>query len=163
MELVATTTAITAATTFTMFVVMAVTVAAAATVMIVVMVMIVSIRAVDMTVLQLFSRCFANRDNFNIELQILASQHVVTVNNNVFITHFSDFNRYRALVGFCQEAHAYLQFINTHENVFRNALNQVFIVLSVRVVSADFYIKLVAYYMTIQRIFQARNQGAVTM
>ena len=48
-----------------------------------------------MTMLQLFRRCFANRDNFNVELQILTSEHVVTVNNNVFVTHFGDFYRYR--------------------------------------------------------------------
>jgi hypothetical protein len=130
-ELVAAAAAVTAATTFAMFVVMVVAVATAATVVIVVVVMIVTMRTVNVTMLQLFRRCFANRDNFNVELQILASQHVVTV-NHVFVFHFGDFYRYRTLIGFRQEAHANLQFINAHKYVFRNALNQVFVVLTVR-------------------------------
>jgi hypothetical protein len=163
---------ITAAAAFAMFVVMAVT--TAATVMIVVMTvttaatvmivaMIVTMRTVYMTMFQLFCRCFAKRDNFNIELQILASQHVVTINNNVFITHFGDFYRYRPLIGFREETHANLQLIDTHKNVFWNALNQVFVVLPVRIVSANFYVKFVAHFVAIQRIFQTGNQGTVTM
>lgn len=145
-----------------MFVVMAVTVATAATIMIVVM--IVTVSTVYMTMLQLFRRCFTNRDNFNVELQILTSQHVVTVqHNNMFVTHFGDFYRYRTLIGFRQEAHANLQLINAHKDVFRNTLNQVFVVLTVCVVSADFDIKLVADVVAVQRIFQTGNQGAVTM
>jgi len=163
MELVATAAAVTAAAAFAMFVVMAVTVATAATVMIVVVTVVVAVSAMYMTVFQLFRRCFAKRDNFNVELQILASQHVVTVNNNVFVTHFGDFYRYRALIGFREEAHANLQLVNAHKHVFRNALYQVFVVLAVRVISADFYVKFVAHFVTIQRAFQAGNQGTVTM
>jgi flagellar basal body-associated protein FliL len=159
--------AVTATAAFAMFVtvvvVMAVTVTAAASVMIVVMVVIVTIRAVHVTVFQLFSRRFTNRYNFNVELQVLASQHVVTVNNYVLVVNFGNFNRYRTLIGFRQETHANLQLINAHEDVFRNALNQVFVVLAVRIVRADRNVKFVAHFMTIQRSFQAGNQGTVTM
>lgn len=95
--------AVAAAAAFAMFVVMVMAVATAATIMIVVVAMIVPVSTVYMTMLQLFRRCFANRDNFNVELQILTSQHVVTVNNNVFVTHFGDFYRYRTLIGFRQK------------------------------------------------------------
>ena len=155
--------AVAAAAAFAMFVVMVMAVATAATIMIVVVAMIVPVSTVYMTMLQLFRRCFANRDNFNVELQILTSEHVVTVNNNVFVTHFGDFYRYRTLIGFRQEAHANLQFINAHKYVFRNALNQVFVVLTVCIVSADFDVKFVANVVAVQRVFQAGNQGTVTM
>lgn len=98
-----TTAAVTAATAFAVFVAMVMAVTAAATVMIVVVAMIVAVSTVYMTMLQLFRRCFANCDNFNVELQILTSQHVVTVNNNVFVTHFGNFYRYRTLIGFRQK------------------------------------------------------------
>ena len=132
-----------------MFMIMAVTVATAATIMIVVVPMIVAVSSVYMTVLQLFRRCFTQGDNFHVELQVLTSQHVVTVDNNVFVTNFGDFYRYRTLVGFSQEAHANLQFVNAHENVFRNALNQVFVILAVRVIRADFDIKFVAHFVAV--------------
>lgn len=115
--------AVTAATAFAVFVAMVMAVTAAATVVIVVVAMIVAVSTVYMTMLQLFRRCFANRDDFNVELQILTSQHVVTVNNNVFVTHFGDFYRYRTLIGFRREAHAHLQLINAHKYIFRYALN----------------------------------------
>lgn len=61
-------------------------------------------RAMHVTMLQLFSRCFTNSDNFHIELQILVSQHVVAINHNVVVFNFSDFYRYWTLIGFRQES-----------------------------------------------------------
>ena len=132
-----------------MVVTMIVAVAAAATVMTVVMIVIVAMSAVYVTVLQLFCSGFAQGDNFYVELQILASQHVVAVNHHEIVADFGDFYRYRTLVGFSQEAHANLQFVNAHENVFRNALNQVFVILAVRVIRADFDIKFVAHFVAV--------------
>ncbi|CTP99810.1 conserved exported hypothetical protein [Klebsiella variicola] len=162
--LVATATAVTA-TTFAVFMVvtMIVAVAAAATVMTMVMIVIVAMSAMHVTMLQLFSRCFTNSDNFHIELQVLASQHVVAINHNVVVFNFSDFYRYWTLIGFRQEAHTNLQFINAHKDVFRYTLHQVFVILAVSVVSADSYVKFVAHFVAIQRVFQAGNQGAVTV
>lgn len=94
--LVATATTVTA-TTFAVFMVvtMIVAVAAAATVMTVVMIVIVAMSAVYVTVLQLFCSGFAQGDNFYVELQILASQHVVAVNHHEIVADFGDFYRYR--------------------------------------------------------------------
>ncbi len=101
------------ATTFAVFMVVtmivAVAVAAAATVMTVVMIVIVAMSAVYVTVLQLFCSGFAQGDNFYVELQILASQHVVAVNHHEIVADFGDFYRYRTPVGFsrgsaCQPA-----------------------------------------------------------
>ena len=131
--------------------------------MAVIVVMVVTVRTVNVAMSQLFFGRFADRNNFYVELQVLASQHMVAVNHDVVIFHFGDFNRNRALVGFRQEAHANLQFVNAHEHVFRNALNQVVVILTVSVVRAYSNVKFVANFMTFQRGFQARNQGAVTM
>lgn len=149
-----------AAAAFTMVVTMivAVAVAAAATVMTMVMIVIVAMRAVHVTVLQLFRSRFADGDDFHIKLQVLASQHVVAINHNVVVFNFSDFYWYRTLIGFRQEAHANLQFINAHEDVFRYTLHQVFVILTVSVVSADGNVKFVAHFVAIQRVFQAGNQ-----
>ena len=126
-------------------------------------VVVVIVRAVNMTMSQFFFGRFANRHNFNVEFQVLTSQHVVTINHYVIVFNRSDFNRYRTLVGFSQETHTYLQFINAHKYVFRNALHQVFVVLTVSVIRANSDIKFVANFMTFQRRFQARDQGTVTM
>jgi hypothetical protein len=161
---VATAAAVTA-TTFTVVVTMVVivSVAAAATVMTVVMVVVVTVCAMNMAMSQLFFGRFADRNNFYVEFQVLASQHVVAINNNVVVFNFSDFNRYWTLVGFGQEAHADLQLVNAHEHVFRNALNQVLVVLTVSVVRAYSNVKFIANFVTIQRVFQAGNQGTVTV
>lgn len=86
-----------AAAAFTMVVTMIVAVAAAATVMTMVMIVIVivAMRAVHVTVLQLFRSRFADGDDFHIKLQVLASQHVVAINHNVVVFNFSDFYWYR--------------------------------------------------------------------
>ncbi|SAM58563.1 conserved hypothetical protein [Klebsiella quasipneumoniae subsp. similipneumoniae] len=154
-----------AAAAFTMVVAMivVVTVTAAAAIVTMIVVVIVTMRAVHVTVLQLFSGRFADGDNFHIEFQVLACQHVVAINHNVVVFNFSDFYWYRTLIGFRQEAHANLQFINAHEDVFRYTLHQVFVILTVSVVSADGYVKFIAHFVAIQRVFQTGNQGAVTV
>ncbi len=58
------------------------------------------------------------------------------------------------LVGFSEETHTYLQFINAHKYVFRNAA-PVFVVLTVSVIRANSDIKFVANFMTFQRRFRA--------
>ena len=143
--------------------VVTVAVTTAATVMTVVMIVVVTVRTVNVAVSQFFFGRFADSNNFYVEFQILASQHVVTVNHNVVVFHFGNFYRYWTLVSFSQETHANLQFVNAHEDVFRNALHQVFVVLTVCVVCANSNIEFVANFMTVQRCFQARNQGTVTM
>ena len=107
-----------AAAAFTMVVAMivVVTVTAAAAIVTMIVVVIMTMRAVHVTVLQLFSGRFADGDNFHIELQVLACQHVVAINHNVVVFNFCDFNRNRTLVSFSQEAHANLQFVNAHEH-----------------------------------------------
>ena len=153
------------ATTFTVLVSMVVIVAVttAAAIVAVIVVMIVTVRTVNVAMSQFFFGCFTDSHNFYVELQVLASQHVVAVNHNVVVFNFCDFNRHRTLVSFSQEAHANLQFVNAHEHVFRNALNQVVVVLTVSVVRAYSNVKFVANFMTFQRGFQAGNQGTVTM
>ncbi|ABX23960.1 hypothetical protein SARI_04171 [Salmonella enterica subsp. arizonae serovar 62:z4,z23:-] len=154
-------TATAAAAFAAVLVTMVMTVTAAATVFTVIVVMIV--RAVNMAVGQFFFSRFTNRNNFYVKFQILTSQHVVTINHNMIVFHFGNFYRYRTLVGFRQETHTYLQFINAHKDVFRHALHQIFIILTVSVVCANSNIKFVANFMAFQRGFQARNQGAVAV
>ena len=153
------------ATTFTVAVVMTMVVAVttAAAVVAVIVVMIVTVRTVNVAMSQLFFGRFTDRNNFYVELQVLTRQHVVAVNHNVVVFNFSDFNRHRTLVSFRQEAHANLQLVNAHEYVFRNALNQVVIILTVSVVRAYSNVEFVANFMAFQRRFQARDQGTVTM
>lgn len=108
-RLVAAAATVAAAAAFTMVVTMIVAVAAAATVMTMVMIVIVAMRAVHVTVLQLFRSRFADGDDFHIKLQVLASQHVVAINHNVVVFNFSNFYWYRTLIGFrrgsaCQPA-----------------------------------------------------------
>ena len=73
-RLVAAAATVAAAAAFTMVVTMIVAVAAA-TVMTMVMIVIVAMRAVHVTVLQLFRSRFADGDDFHIKLQVLTSQH----------------------------------------------------------------------------------------
>ena len=155
-QLVTAAAAVAAATTFTVVVVVIVVMAVTATaaVMAVIVVMMI-VCAVYVAVLQLFSRCFTNSDHFYAELQVLTCQHVVTVNDDVIVFNASDFNRNRALIGFCQETHTDLQFVNAHKDVLRNALYQVFIVLAVSVIRFDSNVKFVARLMTVKGIFQA--------
>lgn len=80
------------ATTFTVAVVMT----TAAAVVAVIVVMVVTVRTVNVAMSQLFFGRFADRNNFYVELQVLASQHVVAVNHDVVIFHFGDFNWNRA-------------------------------------------------------------------
>lgn len=75
---------------------MVMTMTATATVFTVIVVVIV--RAVNMTVSQFFFSRFTNRNNFYVKFQILARQHVVTINHNVIVFHFGNLYRYRALV-----------------------------------------------------------------
>jgi hypothetical protein len=160
---VATAAAVTATTAFTLFLVaVIVTVAAAATAFMVVIVVMV-VRTVNVAMSQFFFGCFTQRNDFNMEFQVLASQHVVTVDNDMVVFNFGDFNRNRTLICFSQETHANLQLFNAHEDVFRYALYQVFIILTVSVVRANFNVKLIAYFVIFQRFFQARDQGTVTM
>ena len=114
----ATAAAITAATTFAMLMAVIVAMAAAATVVTVVMIVVVAVRAVNVAVSQFFFSRFADSNNFHVEFQILASQHVVAINHNVVVFNFGDFNRNRTLVGFSQEAHADLQLVNTMNTSF---------------------------------------------
>lgn len=81
-----------AAVLVTMVVTVAVT--TAATVMTVVMIVVVTVRTVNVAVSQFFFGRFADSNNFYVEFQILASQHVVTVNHNVVVFHFGNFYRY---------------------------------------------------------------------
>jgi hypothetical protein len=162
---VTTATAVAATAAFTavvMTVVVVVTVATAATAFVVVIV-VMAVSTVNVAMSQFFFGRFTQRNDFNVEFQVLASQHVVTVNDNVIVFDFGDFNRNRTLVSFSQETHANLQLVNAHEDVFRYALHQIFIILTVSVVCADFDVKLIACFVTFQRIFQARDQGTVTM
>jgi hypothetical protein len=159
---VATATAITA-TTFTVVVTMVVIVAVTAAATVVTVIVVMAVRTVNVAVSQLFFGGFADCNHFNVELEVLASQHVVAINHNVVIFHFGDFYWNRTLVSFSQETHANLQFVNAHEHVFRNALHQVVIVLTVSIVCRDMHIKLVAGNVVFQRIFQTRNQGTMTV
>src|SRR5471032_598968 len=154
-----------AAVVMAVIVIMAVTLAAAATavVMVVVVTMVMAVLAVNVAVSQFFSRCFADRDHFYVEVQILASQHVVTVNHYVVAVNFGDFYRNRTLIGVSQETHTDFQLFNTHEHVFRNALNQVFVVVAVSVVGANVHVEFVTDCMTIQRGFQTGDQGTMTV
>ena len=85
-ELVAAAAAVTA-TTFTVAVVMTMVVAVttAAAVVAVIVVMVVTVRTVNVAMSQLFFGRFTDRNNFYVELQVLASQHVVAVNHDVVI------------------------------------------------------------------------------
>ncbi len=98
----ATAATVAAATAFTMVVAMivVVTVTAAAAIVTMIVVVIMTMRAVHVTVLQLFSGRFADGDNFHIELQVLACQHVVAINHNVVVFNFSNLYWYRTLIGF---------------------------------------------------------------
>ena len=152
------TTAATAFFAMVVTVIVAMTTAAAFTVLVVVIVL-----AVYVAVLQLFSCGFTDSNNFNVEVQVLASQHVVTINNNVVVINFGNFYWYWTLIGFSQETHANLQFVNTHENVFWYALHQVFIVVTVSVICANVNIKAIAFSVTFQSGFQTRDQGAMAV
>ena len=103
-ELVATTAAV-AATTFTVAVVMTMVVAVttAAAVVAVIVIMVVTMSTVNVAMSQFFFGRFTDRNNFYVELQVLASQHVVAVNHDVVVFNFSDFNRNRTLVSFSQK------------------------------------------------------------
>lgn len=96
-------TATAAAAFATVLVTMVVTVTTAATVMTVVMIVVVTVRTVNVAVSQLFFGRFADSDNFYVEFQVLASQHVVTVNHNVVVFHFGNFYRYWTPVSFSQK------------------------------------------------------------
>ena len=160
----ATTVAFAITTTATTFFTMVVTVFVAMTTTAAFAVFVVMIvLAVYVTMLQLFSSCFTDGDHFNVEVQVLASQHVVTINNNVVVVNFGNFYWNWTLIGFSQETHANLQFVNAHENVFRNALNQIFIVVTVSVIGANVNVKAIAFSVTFQSCFQPRNQGAMSV
>ena len=97
----ATTVAFAITTTATAFFTMVVTVFVAMTTTAAFAVFVVMIvLAVYVTMLQLFSCCFTDGDNFNVEVQVLASQHVVTINNNVVVVNFGNFDWNWTLVGF---------------------------------------------------------------
>ena len=87
-------TATAAAAFAAVLVTMVVAVSTAATVMTVVMIVVVTVRTVNVAVSQFFFGRFADSNNFYVEFQILASQHVVTVNHNVVVFHFGNFYRY---------------------------------------------------------------------
>lgn len=88
----ATAVAFTATAAFaTVFMTVIVAMTTAATVVVVIVVVIV--RAVNVTMSQFFFGRFANRHNFNVEFQVLTSQHVVTINHYVIVFNRSDFNR----------------------------------------------------------------------
>lgn len=89
----ATAVAFTATAAFaTVFMTVIVAMTTAATVVVVIVVVIV--RAVNVTMSQFFFGRFANRHNFNVEFQVLTSQHVVTINHYVIVFNRSDFNRH---------------------------------------------------------------------
>ena len=137
-----------------MFVIMVVALTTTATTF-VVMVVVMIVLAVNVTMSQFFSGSFTNSDNFYVEAQVLACQHVVAIDNNVLIFNRSDFNRYWTLVGISHKAHTYFQLINTHEHIFRNALNQIFVVLTVSVICANVHIETITHNVAFQRSFQA--------
>lgn len=88
----ATAVAFTATAAFaTVFMTVIVAMTTAATVVVVIVVVIV--RAVNVTMSQFFFGRFANRHNFNVEFQVLTSQHVVTINHYVIVFNRSDFNQ----------------------------------------------------------------------
>jgi hypothetical protein len=161
--------AVTAATTFltvvmVMVVIMAVTVTTAATVTVfMVMTMIMAVFAVNVAMSQFFFGRFTDCHNFNVEVQVLASQHMVAINHNVIAIHFSDFDRNRALIGISQETHTHFQFVNAHEDVFRDALNQVVVVVAVSVIRANMHVEYVTNGMTFQRSFQTGDQGTMAV
>jgi hypothetical protein len=138
-----------------MIVVMAMTAAAAFTVF---MVVVMIVLAMYVAMSQFFSGSFADRDNFHVEVQVLTRQHVVTVNHYVVAVHFGDFDRHWALIGISQEAHTHFQLVNAHKDVFRHALHQVFVVVAVRIVSANIHVKTIARFVAFECFFQTRNQ-----
>lgn len=109
--------AVTAATAFfavimTVVVIMVVAVTTAATVTVfMVVTMIVAVFAMNMAMSQFFFGRFTDCHHFNVEVQVLASQHVVAINHNVVAINFSDFDRNRALIGISQETHTDFQLI----------------------------------------------------
>ncbi|BFO12400.1 hypothetical protein GGER_49100 [Serratia rubidaea] len=133
--------------------IVAVTAAAAVAVLVVMVVL-----AVNVAVRQFFRRRFTDSHDFNVEVQVLARQHVVTVNHHVIAVHFGDFNRNRTLIGISQETHANLQLVNAHENVFWYALHQVFIIVAVGFVSANVNVETIAHRVAFERFFQTCNQ-----
>lgn len=64
-------------------------------IMAVIVVMMMAICTVNVAMSQFFRRGFADSNHFNVEVQVLTRQHVVTINHDVIIFHFGDFYRYR--------------------------------------------------------------------
>ncbi|CNK86924.1 Uncharacterised protein [Yersinia mollaretii] len=142
------------------FVMITMVMAAAATVTVfVVMIML----AMDVTMLQLFFCRFTDSHHFNMEVQILTRQHVVTINHDVLVFNRRDFDRYWALVSICQETHTHFQLVNAHEDIFRHALHQIFIIAAVTFVCIDAHIKAVTSRVAFKRFFQTCDQRTVTV
>lgn len=87
----ATAAAVTAAAAFTVLVAMVMIVAVTTAAAIVTVIVVMTVRTMNVAVSQLFFSGFADRNHFNVKLQVLASQHVVAVNHNVVVFNFGNF------------------------------------------------------------------------
>jgi hypothetical protein len=107
--------------------------------------------------LEVFFGSFANGDNFNGEVEVLASEFVVGIDDRGLFANGLDADRHRAIRSLGIEHHACFDVINTLENVQRNFLGHTFVVFTVAFSRDNDNVKLVANIVTDHSLFEARD------
>lgn len=137
------------ATSFTVIV------AAAATVAMIMAIVVMVVFTMNVAVLQLLRGRRANGQHFDIEVQILAGQHMIAIHHHFIAVDEGDFHRHRPLVGFRQETHTHFKLLDAHKDLFRDTLDQIVVLLAVGIVSQDMQVETIADITAGQRVFQS--------
>ena len=107
--------------------------------------------------LEIIFGSFANCNDFNCKVEILASKFMVCIDNGRLFTNRLDANRHRATRSLRIEHHANFNIFNALENVQRNFLSHFFFIFAVTFCRNHNNVKLIAYIVTDHSLFKSRN------
>ena len=120
--------------------------------------------AVDMTVSKLFSQGLANADHLDLEVQALASQRMVAVDNHIVAVEVTDGDDLHAAVrAGSVELHAHFQLVDAFEHAAVESGNQLGAVFAIGVHRLDGHVQLVAGLLAFEGLFQTDDDVASTV
>jgi hypothetical protein len=93
--------------------------------------MMMTVRAMDMAMIEFFRRGGADRHDFHIKIQLHASQRVVAIDGDFVRFDGGDSDDLNAVIGLGLELHAHFDVVDTGEHLAGNGLHHLRIVFAV--------------------------------
>lgn len=120
--------------------------------------------AVDVAVCDFFFAGITHADDLDLEIEALASERVVAIDDHVIAFHIADGHDLHAAVrAGCMELHADFQLIDTFEHGAVEGGNQLRTVFAVGILRLDGDLDLITTLLAFEGFFQTGNDVACTM